>query len=81
MLDKTYGELSITGFALNSPPKWGSGGDFVGRGKDIWWESTSVLIFPSASVCSDLKALYKSVIIIIIIIPQNIPTNHDSIRS
>ena len=53
--------LSITGFALNSPPKWGSGGDFVGRGKDIWWESTSVLIFPSASVCSDLKALYKSV--------------------
>ena len=30
--------LSIIGFALKRPPKWGLGSNFGGRGKDIQWE-------------------------------------------
>ena len=38
-----FGTRCIIGFALKGPPKCGFGGDFGGRGEDIWWESTSIL--------------------------------------
>jgi len=35
----TESSLYLIGFELKGPPKWG----FVGRGEDVWWESTPIL--------------------------------------
>jgi len=43
----TYGSRAISRFCFalkfERSPKMGFGGDLEDRGKDIWWESTSVL--------------------------------------